>query len=147
MQKRALFVLCIEEKNIMRAIILLTLFTIIFGVTQITEARTDQEIKVQVNKQKSINKNDLTVKFVSVVEDSRCPEGVNCVWAGNAKIELKLKKKNGAWKTFKLNTNVEKNVLKFGVYTIKISELTPTPAANVKINPDGYVATFSISKT
>lgn len=131
----------------MRTLILLTLFTIIFGFSQIAEARSNQEIKVQVNNQKSINKNDLTVKFVSVLEDSRCPEGTNCIWAGNAKLKLKLKKKNGAWKTFELNTNIEKNDLKFGGYSIKISELTPTPAANVRINPDGYVATFSISKT
>lgn len=131
----------------MRTLVLLTLFTIIFGFANIAEARSNQEIKVQVNKQKSINKNDLTVKFVSVLEDSRCAEGTNCVWAGNAKIKLKLKKKNGAWKTFELNTNIEEKELKFGGYTIKISELTPTPAVNVRINPNGYVATFSVSKT
>lgn len=131
----------------MKTTILLLLFTVIFGFSQIAEARSDQEIKVQVNKQKSINKNDLTVKFVSVLEDSRCAEGTNCIWAGNAKLKLKIKKKNGAWKTFELNTNIDKNELNFGGYLIKIKELTPTPAANVRINPNGYVATFSISQT
>lgn len=131
----------------MRTLILITLFTIISGFSQVAEARSNQELKVQVNEQKSINSNDLTVEFVSVLEDSRCPEGTNCIWAGNAKIKLKLKQKNGAWKTFELNTNIEKNELKFGGYVIKITELTPTPAASVGINPNCYIATFSINKS
>ena len=31
-----------------------------------------------------------TVRFVEVVEDSRCPEGVACVWEGRAKIRVEV---------------------------------------------------------
>jgi hypothetical protein len=31
-----------------------------------------------------------TVTFVEVVEDSRCPEGVACVWSGRAKIRVEV---------------------------------------------------------
>lgn len=131
----------------MKATILIFIFTFIVGFAQTIQARTDHEIKLQVNEQKSINKNDLTVQFVSVLEDSRCPEGTNCIWAGNAKVQLKLKKKTGAWKTFELNTNTEKQEIEFGDYVIKIVELTPTPKENVRIDRNGYVATFSVNQS
>ena len=33
---------------------------------------------------------DHTVRFVEIVEDSRCPEGVECVWAGRAQIRVEV---------------------------------------------------------
>jgi len=33
---------------------------------------------------------DHTVTFVEVVEDSRCPEGTDCVWAGRAQIRVEV---------------------------------------------------------
>lgn len=136
----------LQRGKFMRAIILLLLFTFVFGFSQIAEAKSDQDVKLHVNKQKSINKNDLTVKFVSVLEDSRCPEGTNCIWAGNAKIQIKLKKKNGAWKTFELNTNLDKRELTFGGYSIKIAELTPKSNSNSKTDSNSCYVILSISK-
>ena len=110
------------------------------------KGRTNEQFKLQVNAQKTVTKDKLTIKFVSVVEDSRCPEDTNCIWAGNAKIRIKLKKGNGAWQTFDLNTNLEEKNTKFSGYTLKIIELTPAPRTNIRINRNGYVATFSITK-
>jgi hypothetical protein len=33
---------------------------------------------------------DLPVTFVDVSEDSRCPEGVTCVWAGRAVVQVEV---------------------------------------------------------
>ena len=38
------------------------------------------------------NSADLTVKWLEVAEDSRCPKNTNCVWEGQAKISLTLRK-------------------------------------------------------
>lgn len=121
---------------------------LIFACGSVLQAkgRTNEQFKLQVNGQKTVTKDKLKVKFVSVVEDSRCPIDANCAWAGNAKIQLKLKKKNGAWETFELNTDIEKREIRFGGYAIKIVGLTPTPRTNIRINRNGYVATFSIAK-
>lgn len=35
------------------------------------------------------------LRFVRVVNDSRCPKGVQCVWAGEVKIEFELKSPSG----------------------------------------------------
>ncbi len=130
----------------MKSLFLIFIFTVIFGSFQIARAQTNQDVKLRINKQKAVYSNDLTVKFVSVLEDSRCPEGTDCIWAGNAKLQLKLKQKNGEWETFELNTNLEKQEIEFGGYSVKITELTPTPKENAEIDRNSYVATFSVSK-
>lgn len=127
-------------------LILALILTFAFGSLQQSMASTDTKFKLQINGQKIVTKDKLKMKFISVLEDSRCPEGTNCVWAGNAKIQLKIKIKNGDWETFELNTNLEKREFKFSGYAIKLLELTPTPNTNVKINRNGYVGTFSITK-
>ena len=33
---------------------------------------------------------DLEVRFVEVVEDSRCPKNVNCIWAGEVTILVEV---------------------------------------------------------
>jgi len=33
---------------------------------------------------------DLTVTFTEVLEDSRCPQGAQCIWEGQARIQLTL---------------------------------------------------------
>lgn len=126
-------------------LILAFILTLICGTVLQAKEET-LNFKLQVNQQRFITKDKLKMRFISILEDSRCPEGTRCVWAGNAKVQLKIKKKNGVWEIFELNTNLEKREIKVDGYAIKILDLTPTPKANVKINRNGYVATFSITK-
>ena len=42
----------------------------------------------------SIPSEGLTFKFISVVEDSRCPQGVQCFWAGQTTIAAEAEKGN-----------------------------------------------------
>lgn len=42
------------------------------------------KIAIKVDLGKSIVLNDVTLKFIDVVEDSRCPKYTNCIWAGRA---------------------------------------------------------------
>ena len=122
--------------KILTAIIL----TFVFGAFYTAEAQTSQ-IKLQVGAQKKAFKNKLTVKFIQVLDDSRCPEDVNCVWAGNAKVQIKIRKGNGAWKTLEVNSSLAPQTVEFGGYEIKLVNLTPTPRSNIRINRNGYVAT------
>ena len=126
-------------------LILALLLTIVFGTIQTVEAQSRQQQKIQIHKQKKFSKSNLTVKFVSLIEDSRCPEGANCVWAGNAKIKIEISK-NGKKETFDLNTTVEPKVATFNGYAIELLSLTPVPKENIRINRNGYIATFAVSK-
>ncbi len=130
----------------MKNLILTLILTLFFGSLLPTEAKTDEQIKVLVNRQKVVPKTNLTVKFVSIIEDSRCPEGTNCVWAGNAKIKVTVKMRGIEPKTFELNTNLGAKGETYEGYAINLVSLTPTPKNNIRINRNGYTATFTVSR-
>ena len=88
---------------------------------------------------------ELTIKFVTVLEDSRCPVGVNCVWAGNAKIQLRVADRQGHIKMLELNTNGDPNVGQFGGYAISLVNLTPKPTQN-RHTASRYNAKLSIQR-
>lgn len=124
-------------------LILALLLTLVFAAFQTVEAQSREQQKVQIHKQKKFSRSNLIVKFVSLIEDSRCPEGINCVWAGNAKIQIKVSKGKES-KTFDLNTFTEPKAATFTGYEIKLIELNPKPATNIRINRNGYIATLSV---
>ncbi|MDQ3132581.1 MAG: hypothetical protein M3Q99_17680 [Acidobacteriota bacterium] len=131
----------------MRTIFTTLISIFVFGAFAQTQAQTNQEVKLLINKQKIVTKDKLTIKFVSLVEDSRCPTDTNCIWAGNAKITIKVSKGKSAAKTFEINTNLEPQIVTFADYEIRLKNLTPSPATNIRINRNGYAATFIVSKT
>jgi hypothetical protein len=126
-------------------LILALLLTFIFGTIQTVEAQSREQQKVQINKQKKFSRSNLTIKFVSLIEDSRCPEGTNCIWAGNAKIKIEVGK-GGKKETFEVNTNLGPKGATYDGYAIELISLTPTPKENIRINRNGYMATFTISR-
>ena len=46
------------------------------------EARLGQQFSLSIGQSASISGEDLQIKFLEVIEDSRCPKDVVCVWAG-----------------------------------------------------------------
>jgi len=131
----------------MKKIFLTLVLTVLFSGFSHIAAQTNQQLKLRVNNQKTAANGKLTIKFVSLAEDSRCPEGVNCIHAGNAKIQIKVTKRGGAAKTFELNTNFEPNGILFEGYEIKLTNLEPVPKENIRINRNGYTATLIVSKS
>ena len=51
------------------------------------------------------NNDEIKVCFNGTLEDSRCPPNIQCVWAGNAKLDLELTLSDGSVNAFNLNTN------------------------------------------
>jgi len=92
----------------------------------------------------------LKIKFVSVLEDSRCPKGVNCIWAGNARVMLQVGKPTGAPLKLELNTNPREATDGAGSgydqYLIKLVEVAPYPVAEQTIKPGNYAVTLVVSK-
>ena len=65
----------------------------------------DATIVVQFGNSNQVN-TDLRVSFAQVVEDSRCPASVVCVWQGNGAIRLDITTGRGA-QSATLNTAAE----------------------------------------
>ena len=88
---------------------------------------------------------DLTVVFETVVEDSRCPTGVSCVWAGDAAVRIRIEAPATASVTRELHTNAgfEREMAHGGV-RVRLVSLTPEPGPDGPPRPDDYRATLSI---
>ncbi len=53
-------------------------------------ASLGQEFTLPVGQKAVIEGEDLSIKFVEVIGDSRCAAGVECVWAGEAQCQLRF---------------------------------------------------------
>ncbi|HVS79813.1 MAG TPA: hypothetical protein VHF05_02450 [Candidatus Paceibacterota bacterium] len=71
---------------------------------------------------------NLTIKLNSVDSDSCCPEGVDCIWAGNVTATLAITQ-NGAESTEKIDST--KSLLYKG-YAISIESVSPKPTQGEK---------------
>jgi hypothetical protein len=130
----------------MKKVFLGLILTLIFGGALTANAQTSQQqISVRLKTQKSVMRDRLRIKFIAV-EDSRCPRDTNCVWAGNAKVTIKVTNRRGKSQTFDLNTNLDAKAVKFDGYEISLGSVNPYPRANVRLNPNGYTASLTVTK-
>jgi hypothetical protein len=128
-------------------IILALILTFAFGGLISAQAQpVRQQQKIQVKKQKKFSSSKLNVKFVEMIEDSRCPKDVDCVWSGNARIKIEVKRDGSAAQIIELNTNINDKSARYDGLLIELISLTPEPANNIRINKNGYVATIAVSR-
>ena len=131
----------------MRTKILLgLLLTLCFGIFYSVEARSADQVTLRVGNQTRLFNRDLTVQFVSVLDDSRCPQGTRCITAGNATIRIRVRKDLGPWRTFDLKLDGNNSNIYFRNYRINLTNLTPVPRENVRINRFQYRATLRITR-
>jgi len=90
----------------------------------------------------------LTVEFLKVEGDSRCPSGVTCVWQGDAAVELRLTSADGrrAGTTLHTALNVQPKSVEYDGYDVTLADVQPYPKAQAPIEPGAYVAVISVSR-
>ncbi len=114
------------KKSLLAYLILFSAFA--FGQKNSVEA---PKIAVKVPKGETVVLKGVSIKFLEVLEDSRCPTGVTCIWAGRAKVKVEVT----------ANGKQEEKILTFG--EVKAGEekntniySSPTFAINgLKLNP------------
>ena len=97
-----------------------------------------------IKQKETVKSGDLTIEFVAVLEDSRCPEGVSCIWAGNAKVQIKMSKSGAAAETLELNTNLQPRTANYQGYTITLAGVNPYPKDGVETG--NYALNLSVEK-
>lgn len=133
------------ENKLMRHLIFALLLTFVFGGAVAVSAQSTQEITARMNRDVKASRSKIKVKLMAV-EDSRCPKDVDCVWAGNAKVTLKLTSSKGKTKTVEINTNIDAKSIKFEGYELSLGDVNPYPASNIRIDKNGYTAKVVIKK-
>lgn len=128
----------------MKIIIITILLTI--SLVIVTSAQTGQSLTICAGKQATAKQIGLKVKFVEVLEDSRCPTDANCIWAGNAKIKIEVTNKAGSKRMLELNTNSGPKGDQFDGWAFDLESLTPAPRSAQKTDPQSYQAKITISR-
>jgi hypothetical protein len=88
----------------------------------------------------------LTISFKEVTEDSRCPLGVMCIWAGNAAVSLTVTDGAGAKNQVVLNTTLTPQAVRIAGYEISLVGLQPIRKQDATIPPASYVATLHATR-
>ncbi len=58
----------------------------LFGCSKptVNEVSLDQEFTLSIGQSVAVAGENISIKFVEVISDSRCPQGATCIWAGEA---------------------------------------------------------------
>ena len=84
----------------MKKIIGFLIVVVLFGC-----ASKKDESTTHLTLQKNILSEEFSFKIKEIVSDSRCPEGMNCVWAGEVELILSIYKDNVFYKDETLTIN------------------------------------------
>ncbi len=111
------------------------------------EITPGEPFRLAMGEEMGLPAEDLTVHFSSVESDSRCPTDVNCFWAGNAAVEVRLSR-GGEERSVTIHTNggpkFPRQAQAFGC-TLSLRDLEPYPKSKQKIAPEDYVATLELT--
>jgi hypothetical protein len=126
---------------------LLLLLCVPSASAQERDARVPGGVVVRQGKEIKLKGVDLKIGFVAVTQDSRCPDGAKCIWAGNARVHLIARNSKDECVEFDLNTNLKPNMYEFGGYKIALAQLTPAPSIHGLPKAEDYAATIVVEKS
>lgn len=90
---------------------------------------------------------ELTVRFEEVAGDSRCPRGVDCIWAGDAEVVLAVTVGDGESASLTLHTHGGERYPREGEALgrrLRLLALEPYPVEGMRIAPESYRATLLV---
>ena len=112
----------------------------------ISENNLDEEFQLKIDEETLIKSENINIKFLDVIEDSRCSADANCVWPGQVIISINISKDNKDFGNFNLNTSID-TVEYFDQFSIEFIKIDPYRMYMMKeINKADYIATFIIKQ-
>src|ERR1700755_2373412 len=97
----------------------------VLGASLVTFAQAQDRVTLRAGQQKRVANGKVRITFISVTEDSRCPMNAKCVWAGNAKVKIRVAVSGGETRTFVLETNGKERGSTTDAYRVQLENLEP----------------------
>lgn len=110
----------------------------------VVSAGLDLDFVLPVGATAVVGQGELRITFMEVVEDSRCPTDVTCVWEGNGKIALELNH-SGIEIAVAINTTLDPATAEFRGYVVRLIDLEPQPISVQPTDPSTYRATLRVT--
>ena len=104
----------------------------------------DREATFQLNQLYTSANGQYTLK-ITEVGDSRCPEGVQCIWQGEVTVKGEWTE-NGKKSTFELHSVVANLQKQPDGFTIQITDAKPYPKYGIETKPEDLIVTLLIKK-
>jgi len=136
------------------------LSALVFFIVFIVSAQDSTKVKAEAPKivsklmyGKTVEVENLAFKFVAIESDSRCPKGVQCVWAGEAVVLIdvfkngkKIEQKRMVFSPSSRLQNIIGNL--FESENLKISgfNIAPYPEYRNNIKPEDYYLQLDVRK-
>lgn len=102
-----------------------------------------ETFEIVVGREVRVKGAGVRVKLASVDEDSRCPEGVDCIWAGNVRVWLVLSGAKEGPLRAELNTARQPQLVSYAGRSFRIVKVAPPRLQSKKIEPAEYRITMA----
>lgn len=136
---------------------LLLLLLLLFSVVSCAQNPKTENVKyLKINQKMCLKKKGFTLVLKQVINDSRCPEGVTCIWAGEVSAVVSVYKNSKLIEDVTLvfsMKNKEENKNWFASYlpekqkNIKSISVLPFPKEGSVINPKEYYIKITYLKS
>lgn len=106
-----------------------------------------QESSVRVGQSVTIDGEELQIRFVEVVEDSRCPRDVNCVWEGKVSCIVEITHRGSLHRVVLIQPGLtsQPSSEPFREYQMSF-HVEPYPEADREIPQDEYRLLLTVDK-
>ena len=113
--------------------------------------KLEEKFDLKVGETATLNNAPLNISFKTVLEDSRCPENVICVWEGQAKLEMEITgyDDSGSTQVFEIIKRVGHEELAYFTindYEIHLLFVDPYPVDDFDTEIEDYSAEFEMKK-
>jgi len=109
-------------------------------------AEPGSEFALPLGKTASLNGSGVRITFKQVTDDSRCPVDVQCVWAGDARIELTISRSGSPDDAKILSITPPNNETTSGDLRIRFTGLSPAPRQADAGKQRAYVAQLVVTR-
>jgi len=127
-------------------------FMLLYTMVAFAQASKEKLKYYSISQKECVEKKGYRLQLKTVISDSRCPEGVTCVWAGEAQIVISVYKD----KKFLLDETLtissrqaDENATVFVKYTgkkVRQVSLLPYPKEGIPTDPKAYYLKIGYTK-
>jgi hypothetical protein len=111
-----------------------------------TRQSQPQNVTLAIGQSVNVPNTGLTVSFQEVVEDSRCPTGVTCIWAGDASVRITIKTQDGSPSSYTLHTNAQPREVEHANYRVQLASVAPHPSGDAPPRREEYRVALAIER-
>lgn len=127
---------------------------LVFKVVESTSVMTDEQFKLQIGQSVRVvhvyrdgaGRDSILIKFVDILEDSRCPINAYCIRAGSVTVMLEITSTYGSMYLDLAVGDKDYSMMRIMGYTLRLLDVHPYRLAGKEIDKADYTITLLASK-